>query len=130
MKQICLDELDISKERGFLPKQNPLTRLPDYYEPWEEITALLPKILLAGQVRSMIEALPQLSTDILQGEQEVQRAMLLLSYLGHAYVWGMPNSAEVLPKNIAVPWYEVAKGLGRPLSYCPMPHMLCTIGDC
>jgi indoleamine 2,3-dioxygenase len=67
----------------------------------------------------MIEALPQLSTDILQGEQEVQRAMLLLLYLGHAYVWGMPNSAEVLPKNIAMPWYEVAKGLGRPpvLSY-------------
>ena len=45
--------------------------------------------------------------------------MLLLSYLGHAYVWGGPRPALILPAVLAVPWYHVAESLGRPpmLSY-------------
>ena len=49
----------------------------------------------------------------------MRRAMMLLSYLGHGYVWGEPQAASVIPKNIAVPWFHVATQLGRPpvLSY-------------
>ena len=49
----------------------------------------------------------------------MRRAMMLLSYLGHGYVWGKPQAASVIPKNIAVPWFHVATQLGRPpvLSY-------------
>jgi indoleamine 2,3-dioxygenase len=45
--------------------------------------------------------------------------MLLLSYFGHAYVWGEVEPPHHIPKNIAVPWYRVAQRLGRPpiLSY-------------
>jgi indoleamine 2,3-dioxygenase len=45
--------------------------------------------------------------------------MLLLSYFGHAYVWGETEPATALPASIAVPWHAVAKALGRPpvLSY-------------
>ena len=45
--------------------------------------------------------------------------MLLLSYLGHAYVWSGARPATILPARIAVPWHAVAQRLGRPpiLSY-------------
>jgi indoleamine 2,3-dioxygenase len=45
--------------------------------------------------------------------------MVLLSYLGHAYVWGGYRPETVLPARLAVPWYEVAGKMGRPpvLSY-------------
>jgi indoleamine 2,3-dioxygenase len=45
--------------------------------------------------------------------------MMLLSYFGHAYVWGEPTPATRIPASIAVPWYAVAQRLGRPpvLSY-------------
>ena len=45
--------------------------------------------------------------------------MLLLSYFGHAYVWGEQRPATALPAPVAVPWVRVAAALGRPpvLSY-------------
>jgi indoleamine 2,3-dioxygenase len=45
--------------------------------------------------------------------------MVLLSYLGHAYVWGGQKPAAILPHVLAVPWHAVAESIGRPpiLSY-------------
>lgn len=45
--------------------------------------------------------------------------MTILSYFGHAYIWGEDEIVDSLPKNIALPWFEVARSLGRPpvLSY-------------
>ena len=45
--------------------------------------------------------------------------MLILSFLGHAYVWGNPAPISVLPERIAKPWHEVSQRLRRPpvLSY-------------
>ena len=45
--------------------------------------------------------------------------MLLLSFLGHGYVWCDSPPADHVPPGIAVPWYQVAQRLGRPpvLSY-------------
>ena len=44
--------------------------------------------------------------------------MMILSYLGHAYVYGKPTLQKI-PAILAVPWHEVATKLGRPpvLSY-------------
>jgi indoleamine 2,3-dioxygenase len=53
-------------------------------------------------------------------EQHYRAAMRILSFAGHAYVWEMPElPAVALPAQLAIPWYEVAKRLGRPpvLSY-------------
>ena len=49
--------------------------------------------------------------------------MVLLSYLGHAYVWSGEAPALQIPSNLAVPWHAVASTLGRPpvlsyASYC------------
>ena len=45
--------------------------------------------------------------------------MVLLSYLGHAYVWGDREPPERIPAVLAKPWTEVSDRLGRPpiLSY-------------
>src|SRR5919199_321212 len=51
----------------------------------------------------------------------VPRAMVLLSFFGHAYVWASWRQApaERLPSPVARPWFRVARRLGRPpvLSY-------------
>ncbi len=109
----------IAPERGFLPPEDPLRRLPPAYEQWEELAHELPKLLVARQVRARLEALPVLPTDALTAEAELERAMLLLSFLGHAYIWGEAPPARALPAGVAVPWHHVAARLGRPpvLSY-------------
>jgi indoleamine 2,3-dioxygenase len=109
----------VDPQRGFLPTSDPLTQLPPAFTAWEEVGQELPKLLVAGAVRRAIEQLPLLKIAALQGEQQLERAMMLLSYFGHAYVWGEATPATHLPASLAVPWYAVAQRLGRPpvLSY-------------
>src|SRR5688572_16762743 len=105
--------------RGFLPAHDPLRELPDGFEDWESLAAELPKLLVAGRARAWVERLPVLESSGLAEGPELRRAMLLLSFLGHAYVWQGPEAAPRLPAAIAVPWHAVARRLGRPpvLSY-------------
>ena len=115
-----LDAYEVSPERGFLPADDPLPYLEDpYYAPWEQIAGDLPKLLVARRLRQVVEATPRLSAERLQTDRERRRAMLLLSYIGHGYVWNGDTPAERIPANLAVPWYELSEQLGRPpvLSY-------------
>jgi indoleamine 2,3-dioxygenase len=116
---LSLAQFDIDSQRGFLPAKNPLTKLPAFYNPWEELTLNLNKLLIIEKVKEEIAKLPLLDIDKLKDEYEINRAMLLLSYMGHAFVWGGKKIVDTVPATIAVPWYEVAKILGRPpvLSY-------------
>jgi indoleamine 2,3-dioxygenase len=45
--------------------------------------------------------------------------MMILSYIGQSYQWSDNEPAHTLPKNLALPWYQVGKLIGRPpiLSY-------------
>jgi indoleamine 2,3-dioxygenase len=63
--------------------------------------------------------MPELGVEGLVTEADRNRAMLLLSYLGHAYVFADENPADVVPAQLARPWCAVAAMLGRPpvLSY-------------
>lgn len=113
------DEFQVDRERGFLPSPDPLDRLPSAFASWEAIAHDLPKLLVAGIIRSVVERLPVLDAAPLKGDREYRRAMLVLSFLGHAYVWGGPEPVNRIPAGLAVPWYEVSQRLGRPpvLSY-------------
>lgn len=110
---------DIHPERGFLPTAEPLRRLPAAFDAWEEAAQNLPKLLVSDRIRALLEELPPFPLEALKDERETRRAMALLSYLGHAYVWGEPEAADCLPERLAVPWHAVAARLGRPpvLSY-------------
>jgi indoleamine 2,3-dioxygenase len=112
-------ETTISHDRGFLPLQDPLTLLPKVFNGWEEVAHQLPKLLVSNQIHRTIGDLPPFPLEEIHDSRELERAMVLLSYLGHAYVWGGPRPETVLPARLAVPWYDVAGKLGRPpvLSY-------------
>lgn len=116
---ISLSAFDVDPVRGFLPAEDPLTSLPSAFAPWDEAARNLPKLLMTDRIRSIIDALPPFPVDQLSGDREVRRAMQVLSYLGHAYVWGEQSTVDHIPAGLARPWYEVAKLSGRPpvLSY-------------
>lgn len=104
---------------GFLPKVDPLDRLPSVFEVWDEIGRDLPKLLMSDAMRRTLQQMPTPPVARLKAPAELERAMMLLSYFGHAYVWGATEPARSLPSTIAVPWHAVAQRLGRPpvLSY-------------
>jgi indoleamine 2,3-dioxygenase len=114
-----LKAFDLSRERGFLPQHDPARVLPAELARWDELAADLPKLLTAGRVRTALRDLPVLDTRALTGEGPLRRAMLVLSYFGHAFVWGGAEPAPLIPASVAVPWWAVAARLGRPpvLSY-------------
>ncbi|CAN5445093.1 hypothetical protein BH11ARM1_BH11ARM1_08960 [soil metagenome] len=114
-----LAEFSISETRGFLPSTDPIDRLSHHFDAWEDAAHGLPKLLMSDDVRSLLSALPEFPIDRLGDEREWKRAMSILSYLGHAYVWGGYRPATHLPARLAVPWHQVATKLGRPpvLSY-------------
>src|SRR5580693_1448105 len=110
---------DLNHARGFLPLQDPLKRLPNAFDAWEELALRLPKLLASDQLRGTIADLPPFPFEAINDSRERERAMVLLSYLGHAYVWGQAQAALILPARLAVPWHQIAASLGRPpvLSY-------------
>ncbi|HVL37803.1 MAG TPA: hypothetical protein VM328_00300 [Fimbriimonadaceae bacterium] len=114
-----LEAFGLHHERGFLPHQDPLRRLPTPFDYWEEAAACLPKLLVSDRVRELLAKLPPFPVSLLHHEAMDRRAMLLLSYLGHAYVWGQREPVHQLPAFLARPWHHVASKLGRPpvLSY-------------
>ncbi|KAJ3174791.1 hypothetical protein HDU87_006907 [Geranomyces variabilis] len=109
-----LKDYDVDPIYGFLPANPmPIRRLPAAYEPWENILDNLNALLLAGSLRKTVENLPLLSTDLLANDREWQRAYLVLSFIGQAYVWGHSQQAsEVLPVTIARPWNSCSERLG------------------
>lgn len=114
-----LKNYSIDPVRGFLPAKDPLQRLPQPFADLDQIGAQLPKLLVAGQVKTAVSRLKLSNISILTKAEQLERAMMLLSFIGHAYVWGDLTPPANLPANLAVPWHAVASRLGRPpvLSY-------------
>ena len=119
MKPAKIADFGITEEFGYLPTYDPAQSLSAGNEEWDQFGKDLPKLLMGTSFRSRVKALPKFNIEKLSGEAEVQRAMLILSYIGQAYQWSENNAAHVMPANLALPWYEVGKLVGRPpiLSY-------------
>lgn len=105
---------------GFLPSSDPVKNLPTALSAWDEFVYSLPKLLTSSHFRQFATELPPFNLQALSSGEDYERAMLVLSYIAHAYVWianGKP--ANSLPATIAKPLCAVAKHLGRPplLSY-------------
>lgn len=112
-------ETNVSPHRGFLPAHDPLRQLPKSFNIWEDVAHELPKLLASDQLHPTIVDLPPFPLNEIHDHRELERAMVLLSYLGHAFVWGGSRPATILAESVAVPWHNVAERLGRPpvLSY-------------
>ena len=114
-----VDKLNFSiLESGFLPNKIS-TLLLNEFDDVEHIAKNLPKILANNQIEYEVlnleteKDISNLSID------ELERAMLLYSYIGHGYIWGGTSIEKVIPKNISKTWYKISQKLDRPpiLSY-------------
>src|ERR671918_325509 len=114
-----LPDYEVDGDRGFLPAPDPLDRLPNDFSSWEEVGRALPKLLMTGKVRRFIQDMPLLDATGLRDDRERRRAMVILSFLGHAYVWGEKETASSIPACLALRCNQRARMLGRPpvLSY-------------
>ena len=114
-----LSDYEVDADRGFLPVPDLLDRLPHDFSPWEEMGRELSKLLMSGKVRSFIKDMPLLDATRLRDDRERRRAMVILSFLGHAYVWGEKETVSSIPACLGLPWHQLARLLGRPpvLSY-------------
>lgn len=128
-----LEDFDISPERGFLPKENPKTPLTshDIFGSYHHAAQELPDLLTAdGALTDRILRLPKnyYDTDWKLDDASQHNVMphilrwrmRTLSFLGHAWIWENPKKPRHnIVRQIAVPWYEVSRLLGRPpvLSY-------------
>jgi indoleamine 2,3-dioxygenase len=117
---LSLSDYDVSAEQGFLP-QEPRENLPDC-PALNHLGHELPKLLSARTVRRYIgeqrELLPSIPST--WRAEDYRTAMRILSFAGHAYVWEVPDQpVATLPAQLAKPWHDVARQLGRPpvLSY-------------
>ena len=120
MTRCDLEMFGLAEGRGFLPVTDPLVALPQSeFAGWEYFAQHLPKYMAAMSVRKAVLALPEFRTELLSCDAELKRAMVLLSFIANAYVFGERPIADRIPAIIARPWYDVAKKLGRPpvLSY-------------
>ena len=119
MKPAKIADFGITEEFGYLPSYEPAQSLSAGNEEWDQFGKDLPKLLMSTNFRAKVKALPKFNIDKLKGEAEIQRAMLVLSYIGQSYQWSENAPATVMPANLALPWYEVGKIVGRPpiLSY-------------
>lgn len=120
-KPFRLEDYEVSPETGFLPTHSPAeVQLPDIFWQVQKTASLLPKLMATRKIRSFLD--PILKVDVERAtlnQLQLRQAMQVYSYLTHAYVWGEATPAQVLPNNIAVPFYTIAQKLGRPpiLSY-------------
>ena len=111
---MILTDYRVDPERGFLPADDPLDALPPVFDPWERTASRLSALLTAGRLRAEVEGWPTLSTELLSNRAQKERAMLVLSMVGNAYVWGDSTPATIIPAPLALPWCAVASALGRP----------------
>ncbi|XP_056274027.1 indoleamine 2,3-dioxygenase 1 [Pseudoliparis swirei] len=110
-----LETYHVSEEFGFV-LQDPLEELPPYYQPWMDIALRVPELVHSHELRFHINKMPRLSSQFLQTHRELRLAHLALSMMTMGYNWqeGENNTVEILPRNLAVPYWEVSQRLGLP----------------
>ncbi|GAA6220997.1 indoleamine 2,3-dioxygenase 2-like, partial [Lates japonicus] len=110
-----LDLYHVSEELGFILPE-PLKELPPYYQPWMDIALRVPELVHSHELRSHINKMPLLSSKFLQKHRELRLAHLALGVMTMGYVWqeGENDTVEILPCNLAVPYWEVSQRLGLP----------------
>ena len=105
-------------KNGFLPATI-CTTLNEEFSDLEDCLGQLPKLLATNTFKKDLSNLKIYANFDALTLSELERAMLLYSYLGHSYMWGEASTPSSLPENIAKPWVEISKLLKRPpiLSY-------------
>ena len=117
--------------KTFLPYTDPLKNYITKTKSLDRLANIadqLPKLLLTGGVQKNIKSLKANDLSVHSvlannNARELNLAMVQLSFISHAYIWGAKTPSKVLPEVLAKPWVQVANILGRPpilsyASYC------------
>jgi indoleamine 2,3-dioxygenase len=110
---IDLAAYGVSPTRGFVPEHDPLDRLPGAFRALDDLAPVIPALIMNQEVRRFLAGLPEPDVAALT-DAEAERAMLILSALTMAHVWGGKEPDFTLPRNIAAPLMALSKRLGRP----------------
>ena len=113
MSSINLATYHVDSVSGFLPNPDPLPTLPPYFATWDDLGKQLPALLLAGRFREWVQRMPLLDINQLTGRAQLERAMLLLTTFGNAYVWAEATPAMTIPRNLAIPLWQLSQQMGR-----------------
>lgn len=112
-----LEDYGMSASRGYLSSfELPDIGMPDAFAPIAEASARLGDYLSSGRVRHWLDAMPLVDLADFAAdapEDQVRAAMVRLSFLVQAYVWGEARAPARLPANLAVPMVAVADRLGQ-----------------
>lgn len=112
-----LEDYGMSASRGYLSSfELPDICMPDAFAPIAEASARLGDYLSSGRVRHWLDAMPLVDLADFAAdapEDQVRAAMVRLSFLVQAYVWGEDQAPARLPANLAVPMVAVADRLGQ-----------------
>ncbi len=105
-------------DSGFIPNEI-CENLPSGFDDIEKLARELPKVLANEQIVQRVKQL-ELNKDISQLTlSELERAMLLYSYIAHAYMWGKKEVENIIPAQLSLTWFAISEKLERPpiLSY-------------
>ncbi len=105
-------------DSGFIPKKI-CEKLPPNFNDIENLVSELPKVLANEQIVERVGQLEQDKDISKLNASELERAMLLYSYIGHAYMWGKKRIENIIPAEISKTWFAISEKLDRPpiLSY-------------
>ncbi|XP_048242465.1 indoleamine 2,3-dioxygenase 1-like [Haliotis rufescens] len=112
MSRLILTDYEISMKTGFLLDE-PLIRLPSYFDPWTRLALSLVKRIETKTLRDEIPKLPVLDVSCLSGEKEVKLAHMQLVFITSGYLWmDSTDVPRVLPPPLAVPLYAMYEKYG------------------
>ena len=105
-------------DSGFIPNQI-CEKLPASFDDVENLARELPKVLANEQIVERVGQLERNKDINNLNISELERAMLLYSYIGHAYMWGKKHVENTIPAELAITWFAISEKLERPpiLSY-------------
>jgi len=100
-------------DRGFLPKPDPLEKLPQDYGLINDLAKDMPLLLRTRQLRLELDRLPIIDLSKLRGDQ-IACAMRSYSFFASAYVYATgEETAKHIPRGVAVPLRYLSKRLFR-----------------
>ncbi|CAK9300141.1 unnamed protein product [Gordionus sp. m RMFG-2023] len=108
-----LNYYKISELTGFA-MENPLTRIHGCEE-WMGVAENLSDILNKKTLNNIIERLPQFDIRTLSSYKELRLARVVLTTLAQGLIWEdlqINGYAEHIPKNLAIPLYDISYHLG------------------
>ena len=110
MEGFDIEDFSIEKSTGFLSPKPPLSRLPTYYDPWEDLVSKLPALNQDRKTREAALELPLLEVNdqLLNSEEAWKRAYVVLTFLGQSYIWveGGSSSASMCSEMHCCPVVE------------------------